>query len=347
MIKAKGYAAQSPTEELRPYSFERKNVGSHQVLIRILYCGICHADIHQARNEYGNTHYPLVPGHEIVGRIKQVGPQVTQFNSGELVGVGYFIDSCQHCSSCAEGEEQFCETGLLPTQNGKLADGSTTRGGYSDVIVVDERYVLRISERLDAHSVAPLLCAGITAYSALIHGPVGPTDQIAILGLGGIGHLAIKFAVAFGAQVTVLSSSWGKQERALALGAHGFIHTGDKTAMKQATRRFKFILDTVSANHSYDPYLNLLKKDGTLIVVGRPPQAPQRDPISLISRRRKLVGSFIGGIAETQQMLDYCATHGITADIELITPTDINKAYERVLKGDVQYRFVIDMAQLN
>ncbi|ADB39774.1 NAD(P)-dependent alcohol dehydrogenase [Spirosoma linguale] len=346
MIQARGYAALGSSQALRPYAFERKEVDARQVLIRILYCGICHADIHQARNEYGNTHYPLVPGHEIVGRIERVGPLVTQFNAGDLVGVGYFIDSCRHCSSCAEGEEQFCETGLLPTQNGKLPDGSTTKGGYSDVIVVDERYVLHISERLDAPAVAPLLCAGITAYSALTHGPVGPGDQVAILGLGGIGHLAVKFAVAFGAQVTVLSSSPQKQEPALALGAHAFIHTGDKTAMKQANRRFDFILDTVSANHAYDPYLNLLKKDGTLIVVGRPPQTPQLDPISLISRRRKIVGSFIGGMAETQEMLDYCADHAITADIELIPPVDMNKAYERVLNGDVHYRFVIDMAQL-
>jgi uncharacterized zinc-type alcohol dehydrogenase-like protein len=341
-IPATGYAAYGADQALVPFAFERAAPGKTDVLLRILYCGICHADIHQAKNEYGGTSYPLVPGHEIVGRIQAVGAQVTRFQVGELVGVGYFIDPCRHCSSCAEHEEQYCENGITPTQNGRRPDGTVTKGGYSDSLVVDENYVLRVSETLDAAAVAPLLCAGITAYSPLRHWRVGAGHRVAVLGLGGIGHMAVKFAASFGADVTVLSTSPEKRASALQLGANHFVLTSDLGQLKQAASSFDFLIDTVSAKHDYNQYLNLLKKDGTMVLLGVPPEAPQLAAYPLLAKRRQLAGSLIGSIQETQEMLDYYAAHGITAEVEVIPPTYINQAFERTLQGDVHYRFVID-----
>ncbi|QIH34554.1 NAD(P)-dependent alcohol dehydrogenase [Sphingobacterium sp. DR205] len=346
MIPTKGYAAHSPTTELAPFNFERSEPKDTDVLIEISYCGICHADIHQAKNEYGGTIYPLVPGHEIVGRIKSVGSNAKKFKVGEMVGVGYFIDSCKNCEDGSIGEEQYCDGGIVPTQNSKLPDGTVSKGGYSETIVVDENHVLHISEKLNPAAVAPLLCAGITTYSPLKHWKIGPGHKVAVLGLGGLGHMAVKFAVSFGAEVTVLSGSPSKQESAMALGAHHFIVTSDQQQMKDASSSFHFIIDTVSAKHDYNTYLNLLKKDGTMILLGVPPEMPQLSAYHLISKRRNITGSLIGGIPETQEMLDYCAQNNITSEIEIIAPDYINTAFERTLKGDVHYRFVIDMKQL-
>jgi alcohol dehydrogenase (NADP+) len=346
MIKTKGYGTYKAGEALQPLMFERKEPRATDVLIQILYCGICHADIHQSKNEYGSSTYPLVPGHEIVGRVKSVGERVEKFKVGDLVGVGYFIHSCKHCSSCEEGEEQYCENRLTPTQNGRLADGTTTKGGYSDCIVVNEEYILRIAETLNAAAVAPLLCAGITTYSPLKHWNVGAGHKVAVLGLGGVGHMAVKFAASFGAEVTVLSSSPEKMESALALGAHHFVLTTNERERKSMAASFDFLIDTVSAKHDYNTYLGLLKKDGTMIVLGVPPEAPQLAAFPLISKRRKIIGSFIGGITQTQEMLDYCAAKNITADVEVIAPDGINEAFERTVKGDVHYRFVIDLSRL-
>lgn len=346
MIQAKGYAAQSNTSGLSPFSFERQEPGRHDVLIDILYCGICHADIHQCKNEYGGTRYPFVPGHEIVGRVKAMGEQVTKYKKGDLVGVGYFIDSCGHCAHCRNHEEQFCDNGITPTQNGRLPDGDTTKGGYSNCIVVNENYILRVSENLEAAGVAPLLCAGITTYSALKSNQVGERHRVAILGLGGLGHMAVKFAVSFGADVSVLSGSPAKEESAYALGAQYFVDTGNEADLKAVSGSFDFVIDTVSARHDYSGYLRLLKVDGTMILLGIPPTDPQLPVRLLTSRRRYITGSFTGGIADTQQMLDYCAEHGITADVETISPHYINTAYERVLKRDVKYRFVVDMNKI-
>ncbi|WP_343670807.1 NAD(P)-dependent alcohol dehydrogenase [Chitinophaga sp.] len=345
-MTAKGYAAHNTTDPLTPYSFERNEPGPHEVLIDILYCGICHADVHQSRNEYGHTQYPFVPGHEIVGRVRTTGQEVTKYKQGDLVGVGYFILSCGHCPNCASHEEQFCDNGITPTQNGKLPGGHTTKGGYSNCIVVNENYILRISEKLPPAAVAPLLCAGITTYSALKHNQVSAGHNVAVLGLGGLGHMAVKFAKSFGATVSVLSSSPSKTTSALALGAHRLVDTGDAAQLKTATGSFDFIIDTVSARHDYNQYLNLLKKDGTLILLGVPPEVPPIHPAMLAFRRRKITGSFIGGIEETQEMLDYCAKHNITAEVEVIQPSYINTAFERMLDGDVKYRFVIDMSEL-
>ena len=346
MIHTKGYAAHGAAEKLTRFGFERRSYNDNEVLIKILYCGICHADIHQSRNEYGGTIYPLVPGHEIVGRVTEAGSKVSKFQAGDLVGVGYFIDSCKHCGPCSEGEEQYCQNGITPTQNGKLADGSRTKGGYSDFIIVDQDYVLKVSEHLNPAGVAPLLCAGITALSPLRHWEIGKGHKVAVLGLGGIGHMAVQFAASFGADVTVLSGSVEKRQSALALGATHFLLTSNQQELKAAASSFDFIIDTVSAKHDYNTYLALLKKEGTMILLGVPPEAPQLAAYQLISRRRRITGSMIGSIAETQAMLDYCAQHNITASIELISPDYINTAFERTLKGDVQYRFVIDMARL-
>lgn len=346
MIQSKGYAAYEADSALVPYEFERKAPNHDEVLIDILYCGICHADIHQAKNEYGGTMYPLVPGHEIVGRIKSTGGSVTKFKVGDLVGVGYFIDSCRYCSSCEEGEENYCENGITPTQNAKLADGTVTKGGYSDSIVMDEKYVLKVPENLDTAAVAPLLCAGITAYSPLKHWNIGKDHKVAVLGLGGLGHMAVKFAASFGAEVTVLSGSPLKKESALKLGAKNFVITSNQEEMKAAASTFDFIIDTISAKHDYNIYLNLLKKDGTMVLLGVPPDAPQLAAFMLVSKRRKIAGSLIGSISETQEMLDYCAANNITAEVEVIAPEYINEAFDKTLKGDVQYRFVIDMKKL-
>jgi uncharacterized zinc-type alcohol dehydrogenase-like protein len=311
-----------------------------------MYCGVCHSDIHQARNEWGNSIFPMVPGHEIVGRITSLGSNVTSFKVGDLAGVGCFVDSCRTCPACEEGEEQFCSSGMVGTYNGTDKEGNRTYGGYSTQIVVDQKYTLRVSDKLDIMGVAPLLCAGITTYSPLRHWKVGKGHKVAVVGLGGLGHMGVKFAVSFGAEVTVLSTSASKEADARKLGAHHFAITKDAAQMKALQGQFDFILNTVSAQHDYNAYLNLLTLNGTMVVVGVPPQPSVVAAFSLIFGRKSLAGSLIGGIRETQEMLDYCAEHNITSDVEMIDMKDINDAYERMLKNDVKYRFVIDLASL-
>ncbi len=346
MFSVKGFAAQNETTPLAPFSFERKEPGDHDVLIDILYCGVCHSDIHQVRNEWGNSIFPMVPGHEIVGRISKVGARVTKFKVGDFAGVGCLVDSCRTCNSCKKGIEQYCENGWVGTYNGRYADGSPTYGGYSSHITVDEKYTLAVSEKLSLAGVAPLLCAGITTYSPLREWKVGKGHKIGILGLGGLGHMAVKLASSMGAEVTMLSGSPSKKEDAERLGAHKFALTSDEAVMKEFTNYFDFIIDTVSAPHDINFYLQLLKTDGTMILLGVPPESPRLDIFNLIFKRRRLVGSLIGGIKETQEMLDYCAEHNITSDVEVIPIQEVNTAYDRMLKGDVRYRFVIDMASL-
>jgi uncharacterized zinc-type alcohol dehydrogenase-like protein len=347
MIRSKGYAAYSPETPLKDFSFERRSVGAHDVLIQILYCGVCHSDIHTARNEWGRTIYPNVPGHEIVGRITEVGAHVTKFKVGDLAGIGCFVDSCRECASCKEGLEQYCEKGTTGTYN-SIPKGETkpTYGGYSSHIVVDEQYTLRISDTLPLEKVAPLLCAGITTYSPLRHWNIGKGHKVAILGLGGLGHMAVKFAVSFGAEVTMLSTSPSKEKDATSLGAHHFVLSSDPEQLKQVTGTFDFIINTISAPTDINASLQLLKRDGTMVLLGAPPTPAQVAAFTLIGKRRKLAGSVIGGIAETQEMLDYCAEHGITSDVEVIPMNQINEAYERMIRSDVKYRFVIDMATL-
>lgn len=347
MISAKGYAAENATSNLAPFSFDRREPGPYDVAIDIRYCGVCHSDIHQARDEWGGSIFPMVPGHEIVGTVTAVGDQVTKFQVGDLAGVGCFVDSCRTCPSCQKGLEQYCELGMVGTYNGKFADGTPTYGGYSNKIVVDEHYTLHVSDKLDLKRVAPLLCAGITTYSPLREWGVGKGHKVAVVGLGGLGHMAVKFAVSMGAEVTVLSTSPGKEDDAIALGAHKFAVSKDKDQMKPLTNYFDFIVDTVSAQHDIGSYLRLLNLDGTMILLGVPPEATPISSFNLIANRRRLVGSLIGGIAETQEMLDYCAEHNIMCDIELIPIRYINEAYERMIKGDVHYRFVIDMDTLD
>lgn len=347
MITSKAYAAQSATSQLAPFQFERRTTGPQDVMIEILYCGVCHSDIHQVRNEWGGSLYPMVPGHEIVGRVVQVGASVTVFKTGDLAGVGCMVDSCRTCPSCNAGHEQYCENGFTGTYNSYERDGKTlAQGGYSDTIVVDQKFVLRVSNTLPLDRVAPLLCAGITTYSPLKQWNIGKGHKVAVMGLGGLGHMAVKFAVAMGAEVTVLSTSAGKEADARKLGAHHFVVTKQADALKAVRNYFDFILDTVSAQHDINEYLNLLRLDGTLIMVGIPPEAPQLEVFKLIGKRRRIAGSLIGGIAETQEMLDYCAAHQIVSDVEVIPIQYINEAYERMIKGDVKYRFVIDLKSL-
>ncbi|MFZ4058789.1 MAG: NAD(P)-dependent alcohol dehydrogenase [Ferruginibacter sp.] len=346
MSKVNAYAAQSATSTIAPFSIDRKEVGANEVEIDILYCGICHSDIHQVRNEWGGSIYPMVPGHEIVGRIVRVGDSVKNFKVGELAGVGCFVDSCRTCPSCLAKEEQYCDNGLVGTYNSKHKDGSPTYGGYSTKIVVDEQYTLHVSEALALEGVAPLLCAGITTYSPLRHWKVGPGQKVAIVGLGGLGHMGVKFAVSFGAEVTVLSTSPSKEQDAIALGAHHFAVSKDAETMKKLAGTFDFILSTISAPHDYNQYLQLLTLNGTMVVVGVPPQPSVVAAFSLIGKRRSLAGSLIGGIKETQEMLDYCAEHQIVSEVEVINADLINEAYERMLKNDVRYRFVIDIASM-
>jgi uncharacterized zinc-type alcohol dehydrogenase-like protein len=347
MISIKGYAAQSAETALAPFTFQRREVGPHDVLIDIQFCGVCHSDLHQVRDEWGGSIYPMVPGHEIVGKISKVGNQVKNFKAGDLAGVGCFVDSCRTCPSCQAGNEQYCELGMAGTYNGYEMDKKTpTYGGYSKHIVVDEKYTLKISDKLPLKAVAPLLCAGITTYSPLRHWKVGKGQKVAIVGLGGLGHMGVKLAVSFGAEVTVLSSSASKEADATRLGAHHFVNTKDEKAVAKVRNHFDFILDTVSANHDLNLYLGMLKTDSTMVLVGAPPEAVPVEAFSLIPSRKSLAGSMIGGIAETQEMLDYCAANNIVSDIELINIKDIESAYVRMLKGDVRYRFVIDMATL-
>lgn len=344
-MMAKGYAAQSASTPLAPYSFQRRDVGANDVQIGILFCGVCHSDIHQVRNEWGGSIFPMVPGHEIVGRVTQVGAKVKKFKPGDLAGVGCFVDSCRTCVSCQAGNEQYCEGGMVGTYNSYEKDGITpTYGGYSNHIVVNQNYVLHISDQLPLQAVAPLLCAGITTYSPLKHWGVGKGQQVAVVGLGGLGHMGVKLAASFGAEVTVLSSSVAKKSDALRLGAQHFHVVNEKENLHKLRNHFDFVLNTISAPHNVDAYLSMVKTDGAMVIVGIPPEAIQLSAFSLITKRKTLAGSMIGGIRETQEMLDYCATHQIVSDVELIAMQDIEKAYARMLKGDVRYRFVIDMA---
>lgn len=346
MIKTPAYAAADASSPLAPFTVDRREPGPHDVLIDILYCGVCHSDIHQVRDEWGTSIFPMVPGHEIIGLVQQIGKKVDRWQVGDTVGVGCFVDSCRECEACRDGEEQFCEQGASFTYNSRERDGVTpTYGGYSTRIVVDESYVLKIPETLPLDRAAPLLCAGITTYSPLRQFGVRAGDRIAVVGLGGLGHMAVKLGKGMGAQVTVLSHSPEKKNDALNLGANDFIVTRDPEVFTANAGRFSFILDTVSARHDYNAYLNLLGRDGTLVLVG----VPEPSPLAawpLISGRRRIAGSLIGGIRETQEMLDFCAEHGIAADVEVIPIQRINEAFERTLKSDVRYRFVIDMASL-
>ncbi len=342
-----GYATHGPTSKLEPFTFERREPGPHDVLIEILYCGICHSDIHQARDEWGGAIFPMVPGHEIVGRVTRVGSQVTRFAVGEPAGVGCFVDSCSRCESCKDGLEQYCEGPLVFTYNSTEKDGTTpTYGGYSSHIVVDENYTLKISPILPLANAAPLLCAGITMYSPLKHFNVGPGRRVGVVGLGGLGHMAIKLATAMGAEVTVFSTSPSKEQDARRLGAHEFVLSNNPKSLAVLANRFDLILDAVSAPHDLTAYLNLLRRDGALALVGAPPKPLEVNAFSLILKRRTLAGSLIGGIRETQEMLDYCAAQRITSDVEVIPIQQVNVAYERTIKGDVRYRFVLDMKTL-
>jgi uncharacterized zinc-type alcohol dehydrogenase-like protein len=348
MIPTKGYAAQAATTPLSPFDFERRDIGSHDIQIEILYCGVCHSDIHTARGEWPGIVYPVVPGHEIIGRIVEVGDHVKNFKVGELAGVGCMVDSCRECENCKKGLEQYCKKGNIGTYNGhERGTGKMTYGGYSKYIVVTEDFALHISDKLPLETVAPLLCAGITTYSPLRHWKVGKGHKVAVVGLGGLGHMAVKFAASFGAEVTMLSTSPNKKQDALKLGAHKFAVTTDPEQIKGLVGYFDFIIDTVSAKHDYSMYLDLLDTDGVMICVGAPPTPAEVQVFSLLGNRRSLAGSGIGGIAETQEMLDYCADNGITCDVEIINIDYINQAYERVLKSDVRYRFVINMASLS
>jgi alcohol dehydrogenase (NADP+) len=346
MIPTRGYAATDPASPLAPFHFERRDPGPHDVVIDILYCGVCHSDIHQARDEWGGSIFPMVPGHEIVGRVVRVGAEVQRWRAGDTAGVGVFVDSCRECEACLAGEEQYCEPGMSVTYNGHERDGTTpTYGGYSERIVVNENYVLRIPQGVPLDGAAPLLCAGITTYSPIRHFGSGAGDHAAVVGLGGLGHMGVKFLKALGAHVTVLSHSPGKQNDAARLGADDFVATSDDDAFEKNAGRFDFILDTVSAAHDYNAYLRLLRRDGTMVIVGLPDPSPL-EPGALINKRRRLAGSVIGGIRETQEMLDFCASNGIASDVEVIRIQDVNEAYERTLKSDVRYRFVIDLASL-
>lgn len=347
MIQARGYAAIDAKTDLAPFSFERREVGPDDILIEIAYCGVCHSDIHQARDEWGGSIFPMVPGHEIVGSVSKIGANVKKFKAGDLAGVGCFVDSCRVCNSCKVGIEQYCEGHSVVTYNGLEKDMKTpTFGGYSNCIVVDQNYALKIPANLNLAATAPLLCAGITTWSPLRHWGINSSHRVGIAGLGGLGHMGVKFAASLGADVAVISSSNAKKEDAFRLGAKTFIVSSDAESFAQHAGSLDFIIDTIAAPHDINGYLQLLKRDGTLVLVGVPPEALPVAAFSLIGKRRKLAGSLIGGIKETQEMLDYCGQHGITSDVEVIPMEKINTAYERMIRGDVRYRFVIDMKSL-
>ncbi|MEO6865830.1 MAG: NAD(P)-dependent alcohol dehydrogenase [Gemmatimonadaceae bacterium] len=347
MLPTRGYATKAAALPLEPYSFDRREPGPNDVLIEIMYCGVCHSDIHTARDEWGGTRYPLVPGHEIVGRVARVGAKVTRFAPGDIAGVGCFVDSCRECGSCLDGEQQFCERHLVMTYNSTEKDRATpTYGGYSSQIVVDENYILKIPDNLPLEGVAPSLCAGITTYSPLRRFNVGPGQRVGVVGLGGLGHMAVKLAAAMGANVTVLSTSTSKEADARRLGAHDFVVTRNPKNLAPFAGTFDFVIDTVSAPHDLNAELALLRRHGVMVLVGASPEPAAVSAFSLILNGRVLAGSLIGGIAETQEMLNYCAEHGITSDVEVIPIHDIESAYERTIKGDVRYRFVIDMKSL-
>ena len=342
-----GYAALTAKAPLAPFSFERRALREHDVLIDIQYCGICHSDIHQARAEWGDAIFPMVPGHEIAGTVKAVADKVTKFKVGDRVGVGCFVDSCRTCPECRRGLEQYCSVLTSWTYNGREQDQTTpTYGGYSERIVADENYVLRMPENLPLDACAPLLCAGITLYSPLKHWQAGPGKKVAIIGMGGLGHMGVKLAHALGAEVTVLSQSLRKQQDGKRLGADLFYATSDPETFTKLERYFDLIINTVSAEMDWNQYLKLLKVDGSMVIVGIPEKENAVAAASMVMGRRSLAGSAIGGIQETQEMLDFCGKHKIVSDIEVIPIQKVNEAYERVLKSDVRYRFVIDMASL-
>jgi len=347
MIATKGFAVQDAKSDLALWNFERREVGPHDVQFDILFCGVCHSDLHQIKDDWGGGIFPMVPGHEIVGKVIKIGSHVKKFKVGDLAGTGCLVDSCRTCHNCKEGLEQFCLNGFSGTYNGMEQDHKTpTYGGYSNTIVVHEDFVLHISDKLDLAATAPLLCAGITTYSPLKFLGVGKGHKLAVLGLGGLGHMAVKFGVAFGAEVTVLSTSPEKEADAKKLGAHKFVVTTDPEQLKSVTGYFDFILDTVSAPHDLNLYISLLKTKGTHVCIGVPPTPYELQAFGLIMGRKSIVGSLIGGLPETQEMLDFCAQNGIVSDIELIDIKNINEAFDRMIKGDVRYRFVIDIATL-
>lgn len=346
-MSAKGYAAHSATHPLAPFSFERRDPGPLDVVIQIEYCGVCHSDIHLTRNEWGGSSFPMIPGHEIIGRVTAVGAGVTKFKTGDRAGVGCMVDSCRVCVNCTDGEEQYCLKGTTFTYNSAdVHTGGLTYGGYSSVIVVDEAFALKVSPKLDPAAAAPLLCAGITTYSPLRHWKAGPGKTVGIVGLGGLGHMAVQFARSFGAHVIQFTTSPRKKAEALRLGAHEVVMLNDSNEMAARAGSLDLIVDTVSAPHELSPLLLSLRRDGAMVLVGVPPEAPVVPPGNLIFGRRSLAGSLIGGIRETQEMLDYCAEHAIVSQIEQIPIQKINEAYDRVLKSDVKFRFVIDMSTL-
>jgi uncharacterized zinc-type alcohol dehydrogenase-like protein len=347
MPSSTGYAALDAKSELGPFNFMRREPLPSEIVVEILYCGVCHSDLHMTRNEWGNAIYPMVPGHEIVGRVTAAGSAVTKFKLGDIAAIGVIIDSCRHCPPCKRGEEHFCDEGATLTYAAPdRVDGSITMGGYSNNYVVDERFAHTVPANLDLAAVAPLLCAGITTYSPLRHWKVGPGKKVGIVGLGGLGHMALKFAHSFGAHVVQFTTSLKKKEDALRLGADEVVHSKDPDAMKAHTKSFDFILDTVSAPHSIDDYLTLLKQDATMTLVGLPEAPPSFAVFNLITKRASIAGSMIGGMPETQEMLDYCGEHNIVSDVEVIPIQKVNEAFERLLKQDVKYRFVIDMSSL-
>jgi uncharacterized zinc-type alcohol dehydrogenase-like protein len=348
MYRTHGYAAKDAASPLVPFDIERRDLREHDVQIEVLFCGVCHSDLHQARDEWHNTIYPVVPGHEIVGRVTNVGSAVTRYKSGDMVGVGCLVDSCRTCASCAEGLEQYCENGFVGTYNGTdRVSGETTYGGYSTSVVVDEAFVLSVPANLDPAGAAPLLCAGITTYSPLRQWGAGPGRKVGIVGLGGLGHMGVKLAHAMGAHVVLFTTSPSKVEDAKRLGADEVVISKDASQMQSHANSFDFILNTVAAQHDLNPFIALLKRDATMTLVGAPEHDhPSPQVFNLIMKRRRLAGSLIGGIAETQEMLDFCGQHGITSDIEMIPMQSINQAYERMLKSDVKYRFVIDLDSL-
>ena len=348
MQSVKAYAATTATSPLAPFNVERRAVTEHDVQIEILYCGVCHSDLHQAHNDWSNSLYPMVPGHEIVGRVVAVGGAVKKLKIGDLAGVGCMVDSCRQCSACEEGLEQFCDQGPTLTYNSKERGSERlTFGGYSEQIVVDDRFVVKVPKTLDLKGVAPLLCAGITTYSPLRHWKVGPGQKVGVIGLGGLGHMGIKFAKALGAHVVMITTSAAKGEDAKRLGADDVLVSKDAEAMARHARSFDFLLNTIPVEHDVNPYAALLKRDSTMVMVGVITALdPPLQGFSLISGRRSIAGSLIGGMPETQEMLDFCAEHGIVSDIELVDIQSINETYQRLVKGDVRYRFVIDMASL-
>jgi uncharacterized zinc-type alcohol dehydrogenase-like protein len=346
-MPTKAFAATSATSPLAPHTIERRAPTAHDVQLEILFCGVCHSDLHTARGEWGGTNYPCIPGHEIVGKVVAVGSSVTKFKVGDHAAVGCMVDSCRTCPSCHEGLEQYCENQIVFTYNSPdKHSGGVTYGGYSQGIVVTEDFVLRVPDNLDLAATAPLLCAGITTYSPLRYWEIGSGQKVGIVGLGGLGHMGVKFAHAFGAHTVLFTTSPGKTEDARRLGADEVIISKDADEMKKHANSFDFILDTVSAQHDLNPYLELLQRQGTMTLVGAPPEPSPVSGGNLIFKRRQLAGSLIGGLPETQEMLDFCGTHGIVCDIERIPIQQVNEAYERMLRSDVKYRFVIDMASL-